>query len=433
MTSVPLGRGAYKRLYAGAPEVKLLNRFLEANPANPTEGTSVLARPGTTRIADFSPGSWAGLQSMRGNFTLSGLFGDVLWVVCGQKLYFVDDSMNIVQVTGTLTGTQTPEIAWQAGAGYQRLWIADGGLLYYYDGDANAAGTLTFSGTVTQGTVVQVGSTYYIFRNAPTPVSAWPEDGSVTKPYSVMTNFGTSGDPLTQLYLAITATGRANADYSANIVKPNPQVTVYRVDATHLQFTASVAGISGNSVATVVTGAGASFGAATLTGGIGVLNSCAMPDPSQQALSLTQVSGYVLVSVANTQQFYWINPGDTTIDSLNFASKESSPDAITSMRTVGDQVLIMGSKSTENWYATGDSTAPFAPIEGRVYARGVLQDTPVVVDDAVILVGDDGRVYSIGFQSGDTSDVGWGVLRISNNGIEERIRRQVRRELGLNP
>lgn len=157
-----------------------------------------------------------------------------------------------------------------------------------------------------------------------------------------------------------------------------------------------------------------------------------MPD-GVSPLSLTQVSSYVLVSVANTQKFFWINPGEVVIDPLDFASKESSPDPIISMRTVGDQVLILGEKSTENWYATGNLAAPFAPIEGRVYARGAITGTPVVVDDGVILVGDDGRVYSIGFQQGDTTDTAWGVNRISNNGIEERIRYQIRREAGLTP
>ena len=121
------------------------------------------------------------------------------------------------------------------------------------------------------------------------------------------------------------------------------------------------------------------------------------------------------------------------IDPLDFASKESSPDPIIHMRAVGDQVMIMGAKSTENWYATGNLAAPFAPIEGRVYARGVVNGTPVVVDDGIILVGDDGRVYSIGYQPGDSTDTAWGVNRISNNGIEERVRYQIRRQQGLTP
>lgn len=438
MTSVPLGQGAYKRLYSGAPEIRLLNRFLEANPANPDEKTSLLSRPAVRRIADLDPGTWGGPTPLRGSFTLQGLFGDALWVICGQNLYFIDSQTNATKVTGTLPGVLTPEITWQAGAGYQRLWIADGGLLYYYDGDANATGTATFSGSViptptippTTPTTIRIGGIYYRFQ----PTTTQVELGTAAAPFSIYVD-ASRPNACYQLYLCLSGTGRPGWDYSNIAPKPNPQVTVTINSArTVLTFTASVAGSAGNNIVmTLINGVGLAFSAATLTGGIGSLNNCPMPDASESAYSLTQVSGYVLVSVQDSQKFYWINPGDTTIDPLNFASKESSPDAITSMRTTGDQVLIMGNKSTENWYATGDTTSPFAPIQGRVYDRGSLDGTAVVIDDAVILVGDDGHVYSIGFQSGDTTNAGWGVSRISNNGIEERIRRQLRRELGLIP
>jgi hypothetical protein len=198
-------------------------------------------------------------------------------------------------------------------------------------------------------------------------------------------------------------------------------------------ITARVDGAGGNLITLAKTGAATTVSGATLAGGgVDALVGVEVPG-GQTPLSLSQVSGYVLVSIANTQQFYWVNPGELTIDALDFASKESSPDNIAQIRAVGDQVLIVGEKSTENWYATGNLASPFAPIEGRVYARGAIIGTPVVIDDGVLLVGDDGRVYSIGFQSGDATDAGWGVTRISNNGIEERIRRQLRREEGLTP
>ena len=130
------------------------------------------------------------------------------------------------------------------------------------------------------------------------------------------------------------------------------------------------------------------------------------------------------MAINASQRFYWVKPGEVTIDALDFASKESGPDPISQMRTVGDQVLIMGDKTTENWFSTGNSLSPFAPVQGRTYARGAYQGTSVIVDENVYLVGDDGKVYQIGQQ---------GINSVSNNGIEERIRRQVRREQGLEP
>lgn len=438
MTAVPLGRGAYERLYAGAPVVELLNRWLEANPTNLREGSSVLARPGTTQLIDpLDQGTFDGYGAMRGNYALSGLFSDSLFVVCGSNLYKIALDLTVTPIIGTIAGTGYPEVAWQAGAGYQRLWISDGVLLQYYGGTSAANGTLTLTGTIVNGTdVFEVGGTYYTWG-----VSFSGSDaGTVSNPFVVNpTSAAASLDPLNQLVLAITGTGSSGVDYSATIAGPNTQITAMNnsgvIPATSVKIAALASGTGGNSITFTVTGGTAltASGTGTLAnGGIEVLQGCTMPDGVTPG-SITQVSSYVLVAKSNSQQFVWVNPGEVVIDPLNFASKESSPDPIVTMRAVGDQVMIMGSKSTENWYATGNLAAPFAPIEGRVYARGVINGTAVVVDDGITLVGDDGRVYSIGFQQGDTTDTAWGVNRISNNGIEERVRYQIRREDGLTP
>lgn len=430
MTSVPLGRGAYERLYAGAPVVELLNRWLEENPANPREGTSVLARPGTTAILPpFDQGDFDGYGSMRGNYSLSGLFDDSLFVVCGETLYVIDQNLSVTPVAGVISGTGCPEVAWQAGEGYERLWISDGLLLQYFQGESSATGTLTLVGTIVNGTdKFQVGGVYYIWGTSFSGL----DDGTTAHPYVVNpTDTSSVLDPLSQLVLAITNTGTAGTDYSGTISGPHALVTAANnsgvIPATSIKVSAKNSGPGGDAITFAVTAGSAltATGSGTLAnGGITALQGCTMPD-GVTPNSITQLSGYVLVSVSDTQKFYWINPGETEIDPLNFATKESSPDPIMSMRSVGDQAMIMGSKSTENWYATGNLAAPFAPIEGRVYARGILPGTPVVIDEGIILVGDDGRVYQIGQQAG--------VDRISNNSIEERIRYQNRREKGLTP
>lgn len=435
MTAVPLGRGAYKRLYSGSPEVQLQNRWLEANPANLREGTSIIARPGTTPIMDLNPGVFSGLGPMRGNYSLSGLFNDSLFVVCGEILYRVNLDMTVTPIAGTISGTGYPEVAWQKGIGFERLWISDGILLQFYAGTTAAHGTITKTGTIVNGTdKFQIGDVFYTWGTT----FASTDDGSSAHPFVINpTNTFGALDPMNQLVLAVMDSGTPSVDYSTTIGGHNTQVRAAAdglTPATLVTFTALNSGSDGNNLALAIAGGTAlTVSGATLTGGgIDSLQGVPMPDGVAPG-SLAQVSSFVLVSVANSQQFYFVNPGETTIDPLNFASKESSPDNIQSIRTVGDQVLIIGEKSTENWYSTGSLTAPFAPIEGRVYARGAVTGTAVVIDDGVMLVGDDGRVYSIGFQSGDGTDVGWGVQRISNNGIEERVRRQVRREAGLNP
>ncbi len=438
MTSVPLGRGAYERLYAGAPVVELLNRWLEANPANLREGTAILARPGTTSLFDpgtFDQGTFSGLGAMRGNYSLSGLFDNALFVVCGSNLYMIAEDMTVTPIIGVVSGTGQPEVAWQAGAGYQRLWISDGVLLQYYGGISSSSGTLIKVGAIVNGTdKFEVGGVYYVWGTSFNP----SDDGTNANPFVINpTSISSGDDPLNQLILAITATGSPGVDYSDTITAPHTLVTAMNnsgvTPATSIKISALTAGSGGDAITFTVTGGTGltASGSGTLAnGGIHALQGCTMPGGVTPG-SITQVSSYVLVAESASQKFYWVNPGEEVIDPLNFASKESSPDPIMAMRTVGDTVLIMGTKSTENWYATGQQLAPFAPVEGRTYARGVLQGTPVVIDDSIIIVGDDGRVYSIGF--GGQGDVGGGVNRISNNGIEERVRYQIRREEGLTP
>ena len=420
MVDVPLGRGAYKRLYTGAPEVKLLNRWLESNPANLREGTAVISRPGTTVIEQFSPGGFAGLGSMRGNYTLSGLFEDSLFVVCGDTLYRLREDGQIDTITGVISGTGYPEVTWQRGLDYQRLWISDGLLLQYYEGGTFATGTVTKVGAITNGVdKFEVGGVYYTWGTVFSPSDA----GTLANPYVV----APLTDPMNQLIKAINFAGVQGVDYSNTLGGPNAFVKgitdgLNPVVTVTLRF--HVRGTSGNTCTLSEVGTALTVSGATLTGGgVHALQGCPIPDGKTPS-TLTQIDSYVLVGITKSQQFYWINPGETTIDPLNFASKESSPDPITQMRTVGDQVLIMGEKSTENWYATGNSAAPFAPIEGRAYARGSLIGTAVVIDDNIFLAGDDGKVYQVGMH---------GMTVVSNNGIEERIRRQVRREQGLTP
>ena len=436
MTTVPLGRGAYERKYSGAPVIELLNRWVESNPANPREGTSVIGRPGTTLQETLNSGDYNGLGAMRGNFTLSGLMDDSLFVVCGTNLYRITKDMTVIHIQGTVNGSPgQPEVAWQKGAGYERLWISDGLLLQYYGGTTGASGHLTKSGSIVNGTdKFEVNGVYYVWGTSFSGL----DDGTTTHPFVVNpTSTGSTNDPMGQLVLAVNNAGTPGVDYSGTIAGPNTAVgaSVDAVPGTVVTLTANTPGTGGNSITFSVVGGAALTASGTghlANGGIDALQGCTMPD-GVSPLSLTQVSSYVMVSVADSQRFYWINPGEIVIDPLNFAAKESSPDNIISMRAVGDQVLIMGEKSTENWYATGNLAAPFAPIEGRVYARGVIAGTPVVIDDGVILVGDDGRVYTIGFQPGDATDAAWGVNRISNNGIEERIRYLLREEGGLTP
>lgn len=276
------------------------------------------------------------------------------------------------------------------------------------------------------GQIIEIGGIYYSWNSN---VDAGAPDGTTFNPW--LAALGTDDqESLANMAKLLNYNGTPGTDFSTALPGPSDVVTA-EADAFTLVLTSIATDATGNTITTsVYAGASLSWGAATLTGGnVHALTPIDMPEG--KALALAHLAGFVLVSVANTQKVFFVLPGETTIDALNFFEKESNPDNVLDMLLVGDQVLICGDGSAENWYATGDALAPFAPQEGRVYQRGVVTGTPVLVSDGVIFVGDDGKVYSVGYSYGSTAQ--WGAQRISDHGIEERVRRWQRAQQGLTP
>jgi len=105
-----------------------------------------------------------------------------------------------------------------------------------------------------------------------------------------------------------------------------------------------------------------------LTDGVS-MSLVAVPD-GQLVSSVATINSYFLISIAGTQKFYWIEPGETTIDPINFASAERIPDPIISITVIGDEVWFLGGSGPEVWVATGDLDTPFQRVSGRVYLDG---------------------------------------------------------------
>jgi hypothetical protein len=408
MVAVPLGRDAYQRTFANEPEIHCLNRFFEENPTNLADGVALLARPGTVPLV-----SAVGDGLIRGFFTAPGLHDGDLFFVCGDTLYRYQPDGTLITIGGLVYGTGKVSMAFQTGAGYERLFLADGTLLQYYAGGSLATGTLTESGSITNQ-VFEIGGTFYTWSATLNVDSA----GTSADPWRAKLGANDT-ESLANMVKLLHFDGVRGVDFSQNLGGPSSLVTAVS-GASTMTVTSKSDSLSANDIATTVfSGAGLAWGDTTLNGaGTHVLQGIEMPD-GLGAQSVASLASHVLVSVANSGRFYWIEPGDVTIDPLNFATAESQPDNIVDMLSVGDTVWMMGEGSTEAWYATGQAVAPFAPTQGRVYARGVVQGTAVRIKDQVILVGSDGVVYSIG----------GGVQRISHHGIEERIRTQLEREL----
>ncbi len=124
------------------------------------------------------------------------------------------------------------------------------------------------------------------------------------------------------------------------------------------------------------------------------------------------LNGYFLFATASGT-FFWLTPGEISVNPLNFATAEGNPDGCLAVRRLRDDIYFYGPNSIEVWQATGDTDATFQRANGRLIDRGLMtRDTLVVYDNSLVWVGDDGIVYRM-------SDV---PTRISDFGIEERMR-----------
>lgn len=405
MTTVPLGQGAYERTYGQEPEVQLLNRFHERTPTNQVEQSVLLARPGDT----FFTG--AGVGPIRKLAHQPGAFDGDLFYVSGDAL-FRYDGITTTPILGIVALGGNPSTTFVAGPGFEHLFIADGTLLQYYDGESAAQGTLTVAGgNIVATDTATVDTAFYEWTAG--SVDAGAPDGSFANPYLVALG-ASDTDALLNLLLALNLEGIAGLDYST-ATQINVNVEGFSSDATTLVVKARVRGVGGNTIAIAETGANISWDGATLqNGGIHSLNGIVTPD-NVAMVSLLTLAQFALCIVANSQRFYWIQPGSLVIDALDFAEAESEPDELIEGVRIGDSAYMIGQGSTEVWYknASTDLTASdFIPQQGLAFSQGAIEGSVIPVRTQAYLVAEDGIVYQI---------VG-GPRRVSNNGIEERIR-----------
>lgn len=390
--SIPLGKNTWRREIANEPEVFMVNRFFESTPTSLDDQISMILRPTLSRRTEVGNGP------VRTIYQQDGVFDGDMFVVSDTGLFRVHKDATdasvpdiVTTIVGEVRGTGTPYMT-AAGTtgGTKYLWVADGfSLQYFTEATASATSTLTFLTLPVDGDTFTIGVVTYTWKN--TPVAGTDVQIGVSVAASIVN--------------AVTKIGAHSAD-----------VTVTSSTVLDLTITAVASGPTGNTIATTETGTSMSWPGGFMFGGSDGTSLVTVPLPDDvSATSLDYIKGYVIVTVGEpfAQRFYWVQPGGNSVDPLDFAEAESSLDPVLNVRTISDQFWLFGTNTTEPWYVTGDAATPMAPVQGRPYNRGIWEGTAVKVNDSVILVGQDGRVY----------DVGSGPNPISYPGIEERIRR----------
>jgi hypothetical protein len=134
--------------------------------------------------------------------------------------------------------------------------------------------------------------------------------------------------------------------------------------------------------------------------------------------TITFIDGYFAVTKNDSGSFYICSLYDgTTWDALDFATAESSPDDLLRVCNAIGQLWLFGSKTTEIWTNTGDTTFPFERISGAKMEVGILAPhTAVAVDNSIFWVGRDNIGSGIVYRA-----QGFSPARISTGYIERLI------------
>lgn len=411
---IPLSRSDYFRGVAKEARIRTRNRYFEQNPVLTDGKAAMIARPGMKRW------QYVGQDGIRGIYSQSGSFNDAVFVASGDNLWRVDKdgTKTLIGPLGMPSPNNSVSFAATSNIGTTPayLFVCGGGPLMLYMENGYARGTIT--GSPANNDVVQVGGIYYKFTNA--SVNAGAPAGTLANPWLVALGIS---DALSWSNFAdaIDHSGVAGTTYSTALTQ-NTVAKVSNKTATSVTVQATAIGVAGNGVVTTETGAAIAWGSGTLTGGGGTSFTPVETPDDVGIISLAYIASYVVVVPAQGQgingRFFWIAPGETTIDPLDFATAERAPDAISGVVVFGDQFWLPGTTTTEVWYFTGNIDQPVLRVQGIVFDRGAWEGTAVQVKDSMIIVDNEGGVFQV--KGGDK--------RISRPDIEERIREAIQNQ-----
>lgn len=402
----------FKRDVAGGDQLILRNRYYEVNPQLSEDGASLLARPGMKFLMELGEGPVRGMYAEEGSFD-----GD-LFVAHGIDLTRVhrDKSTTLIYSGlynpdyGTVNMTSTAPI----GDVPEYLFFADGRNLYIYIESGYAKGQLT--GTPVNTDTVQIGAMYYRFTNG--SVNAGTPDGTSGNPWLVALGLS-SVISFDNLAAAVALSGDAGVQYST-ATTANDQAKPVSTSTGVAVFRATATGVVGNSVITTETGGLTWTNGGTMTGGGNPDTSVVEMPEDIGAFDVATINSFVIVLPVQDGEFkgrfYWIEPGETTVNPLNFATAERSPDGVLGVEVLGDQFWLPGSGSTEVWYVSQDPINRMQRLQGVVFDRGTWEGTAVAIHEVLIVCDANGAVFQIS---------GGSPKRISTPDIEEQIRKSI--------
>ena len=136
------------------------------------------------------------------------------------------------------------------------------------------------------------------------------------------------------------------------------------------------------------------------------------------ALTVSYLGGY-FVFIEPDSQRVWVTEllDPTSIDPLDFASAEGSPDGLVSSITDHSEIWLFGTNSVEVWYNSGAADFPLQRIQGAFNEIGCAATYSVAkLDNGLFWLGADARGRGIVYRAN-----GYTGTRISTHAVEWQI------------
>ena len=136
------------------------------------------------------------------------------------------------------------------------------------------------------------------------------------------------------------------------------------------------------------------------------------------AVTVGYLDGYFVFNQPNSQSI-WITAllDGTSIDPLDFASAEGSPDGVVGLIVDHREVWVFGVNSVEVWYNSGAADFPLQRIQGAFNEIGCAAPYSIAkMDNGVFWLGKDARGQGIVFRAN-----GYTGQRISTHAVEWQI------------
>jgi hypothetical protein len=136
------------------------------------------------------------------------------------------------------------------------------------------------------------------------------------------------------------------------------------------------------------------------------------------AVTVGYLNGYFVFNEPNSQRL-WITQllDGTSIDPLDFASAEGSPDGLVSILIDHREAWLFGTNSVEVWYDSGAPDFPLTPVQGAFNEVGCIAAFSVAkLDNGIFWLGADARGQGIVYRAN-----GYTAERVSTHAVEWQI------------